>query len=186
MKTEIDKFDKDYHEQVLDDFRNRLIECNFEVPKIIARIAIDPSFINGILELTHIRHKTKKNVIVIELLTLVIPIDLAIIKVYASDDSFLEINIGIPTKKGYRSKNRELEDFIVDQNLNLTSESIEKMKKYVFDFKIWEGKIVRNYKNSRNDNYRPGREKYNGAYGFDDDTIDNAFEGDPENYWNID
>jgi hypothetical protein len=29
-------------------------------------------------------------------------------------------------------------------------------------------------------------EKYNGAYGFDDETIDNAFEGDPENYWNID
>ena len=28
--------------------------------------------------------------------------------------------------------------------------------------------------------------KYNGAYGYDDNTIDNAFEGDPENYWNID
>ncbi len=28
--------------------------------------------------------------------------------------------------------------------------------------------------------------KYNGAYGFDDNTIDSAFEGDPENYWNID
>lgn len=28
--------------------------------------------------------------------------------------------------------------------------------------------------------------KYGGAYGFDDDTIDSAFEGDPENYWNID
>jgi hypothetical protein len=29
-------------------------------------------------------------------------------------------------------------------------------------------------------------DKYNGAYGYDDNTIDNAFEGDPENYWNID
>lgn len=28
--------------------------------------------------------------------------------------------------------------------------------------------------------------KYGGAYGYDDDTIDSAFEGDPENYWNID
>ncbi|WP_163401507.1 hypothetical protein [Flavobacterium fluviatile] len=28
--------------------------------------------------------------------------------------------------------------------------------------------------------------EYNGAYGFDDDTINSAFEGDPENYWNID
>ena len=29
-------------------------------------------------------------------------------------------------------------------------------------------------------------DKYNGAYGFDDNTIDSAFDGDPENYWNID
>lgn len=34
-------------------------------------------------------------------------------------------------------------------------------------------------------------DKYNGAYaqdiaGYDDDTIDTAFEGDPEAYWNID
>ncbi|WP_026710053.1 hypothetical protein [Flavobacterium filum] len=28
--------------------------------------------------------------------------------------------------------------------------------------------------------------EYNGVYGFDDDTINSAFEGDPENYWNID
>lgn len=30
------------------------------------------------------------------------------------------------------------------------------------------------------------RSKYNGAYGYSDDAIDSAFEGDPENYWNID
>jgi hypothetical protein len=29
-------------------------------------------------------------------------------------------------------------------------------------------------------------QKYNGAYGLNDPTIDSAFEGDPENYWNID
>ena len=29
-------------------------------------------------------------------------------------------------------------------------------------------------------------DKYNGAYGYDDNTIDDAFEGNPENYWNID
>ena len=29
-------------------------------------------------------------------------------------------------------------------------------------------------------------EEFNGAYGFDDDTINDAFEGDPSNYWNID
>lgn len=36
------------------------------------------------------------------------------------------------------------------------------------------------------DDNRPSYEKYSGAYGYDDDTIDSAFEGDPENYWNID
>lgn len=29
-------------------------------------------------------------------------------------------------------------------------------------------------------------DKYNGIYGLDDDTIDSAFEGDPDAYWNID
>lgn len=37
----------------------------------------------------------------------------------------------------------------------------------------------------REDNSKSYRE-HNGAYGFDDDTINSAFEGDPENYWNID
>lgn len=36
------------------------------------------------------------------------------------------------------------------------------------------------------DDYSPNYDKYGGAYGYDDDTIDSAFEGDPENYWNID
>jgi hypothetical protein len=29
-------------------------------------------------------------------------------------------------------------------------------------------------------------DKYKGAYGYDDDSINSAFEGHPENYWNID
>lgn len=36
------------------------------------------------------------------------------------------------------------------------------------------------------EDYSPSYDKYGGAYGYDDDTIDSAFEGDPENYWNID
>ena len=38
---------------------------------------------------------------------------------------------------------------------------------------------------SRYDEYISSYEKYNGAYGLDDQTIDSAFEGDPSNYWNI-
>jgi hypothetical protein len=37
-----------------------------------------------------------------------------------------------------------------------------------------------------NDDWESSSEKYGDAYGYDDDTIDSAFEGDPENYWNID
>jgi hypothetical protein len=33
---------------------------------------------------------------------------------------------------------------------------------------------------------KPSYEKYNGYNDFDDDTIDNAFEGDPEATWNVD
>lgn len=40
-------------------------------------------------------------------------------------------------------------------------------------------------RNSNNDG-SVSYEKYNGVYGLDDNTIDGAFEGDPENYWNID
>ena len=36
------------------------------------------------------------------------------------------------------------------------------------------------------DDYSPSYDKYNGAYGLDDNSIDSAFDGDPENYWNID
>jgi hypothetical protein len=36
------------------------------------------------------------------------------------------------------------------------------------------------------DDFELEYDKYDGAYGYDDDTIDNAFNGDPENYWNID
>jgi len=36
------------------------------------------------------------------------------------------------------------------------------------------------------DNSKSGYEKYGGYNGYDDGTIDNAFEGDPENTWNVD
>jgi hypothetical protein len=37
----------------------------------------------------------------------------------------------------------------------------------------------------------PTYDRYNGSYaqdieGYDDDTIDNVFDGDPDAYWNID
>lgn len=37
-----------------------------------------------------------------------------------------------------------------------------------------------------NDNYGSSYEKYGGYNGWSDDVIDDAFEGDPENTWNVD
>ena len=39
---------------------------------------------------------------------------------------------------------------------------------------------------SQDDSYSPSYEKYNGYNGWDDDTIDQAFDGDPEATWNVD
>lgn len=46
----------------------------------------------------------------------------------------------------------------------------------------------KSHTNNHTNHYTINRsyEKYNRAHGFDDDTIDSAFEGDPDNYWNID
>ncbi len=54
-------------------------------------------------------------------------------------------------------------------------------------FSIYNSSQYYNYDNYDDyDDYDKSYSKYGGAYGYDDDTIDSAFEGDPENYWNID
>lgn len=65
-------------------------------------------------------------------------------------------------------------------------------KNHYLEYYVIGIETLKNY--NRDDNLRSNfniendcqYEKYNGAYGFDDDTIDSALEGDPENYWNID
>lgn len=51
--------------------------------------------------------------------------------------------------------------------------------------------IVKEYKLRNNDfppddTYRSTYDAYNNAFGYDDDAIDDAFNGDPSNVWNID
>lgn len=48
-----------------------------------------------------------------------------------------------------------------------------------------EKESIENLKNDQN-SINPKFSKYGGVSGLDDDTIDDAFEGDPDNYWNID
>jgi hypothetical protein len=81
----------------------------------------------------------------------------------------------------------------------ISDEAITEIKEIKPDFTITEEgkqKLADKYSTWENeqeqddyddyDDYSPSYEKYGGAYGYDDDTIDSAFEGDPENYWNID
>jgi hypothetical protein len=69
------------------------------------------------------------------------------------------------------------EDFLsslkADEKLFGVGESVSNNEEYEIDYIDY-------------DDFGPSYDKYGGAYGFDDDTIDSAFEGDPENYWNID
>jgi hypothetical protein len=64
--------------------------------------------------------------------------------------------------------------------------SDEGQSKLTEKYETWESQQQDNDDNDDYDDYSPSYEKYGGAYGYDDDTIDSAFEGDPENYWNID
>jgi hypothetical protein len=81
----------------------------------------------------------------------------------------------------------------------ISDETITEIKEIRPDFKIteegkqkladkystWEYKQQQDDYDDYDDN-SPSYDKYGGAYGYDDDTIDSAFDGDPENYWNID
>ena len=49
----------------------------------------------------------------------------------------------------------------------------------VFESRTWSES------NSSDYDYDYSYEKYNQAHGYDDDSIDNAFEGDPDNCWGI-
>jgi hypothetical protein len=64
--------------------------------------------------------------------------------------------------------------------------SEEGQSKLTEKYETWESQQQDNDDNDDYDDYSPSYEKYGGAYGYDDDTIDSAFEGNPENYWNID
>jgi hypothetical protein len=55
----------------------------------------------------------------------------------------------------------------------------EKIK--MINFEKYENKLI-----LKDDFDYMSQDKYQGKYGYDDNTIDSAFEGDPENYWNID
>lgn len=77
-----------------------------------------------------------------------------------------------------------------DKSLNFHIET--KLDKNLYIEYYVTGIVKKEYDDDENIEYDPNNdieystEKYNGAYGYDDSTIDSAFEGDPDNHWNID
>lgn len=185
MKIIVDNFDKEKHQLALDKFQHRLEKYEYQFSSKLSRVAIEPLSINGINDLIHIRHKKEKNTIIGSYLRIAVAIDKTSLKVYDQNNICIDVLVGISTKKGYRSKLRRFEEFIVNQNLCLSTKSLNKMESFVYKFKRFEEDFSRKF-NKPNEDSQLSYEKYGGAYGFDDTAIDNAFEGDPENYWNID
>ncbi|MBK8143390.1 MAG: hypothetical protein IPK57_22040 [Chitinophagaceae bacterium] len=93
--------------------------------------------------------------------------------VYEDDKIVKDLNLRVVRTIDFNSK------LPSNQKLELTSPSIHKN----FHNDDYDGHYDRH---EYDDNSRPSYEKYNGYNGFDDDTIDQAFEGDPEATWNVD
>jgi hypothetical protein len=104
---------------------------------------------------------------------------------YDESSHILSLRIGEAIEKIFAEKGKEgIKDYLL---------ALEKMMKQSTMGKEEDSVLndLENYNRKFNvfDDYdynRHSYEKYGGAYGYDDDTIDSAFEGDPENYWNID
>jgi len=87
----------------------------------------------------------------------------------------------IPNIDRFKSFNELLENIDLGNNrFEFSPETLQKHKK--------KSKIgISNTNRSTSiDDEVPRYEKYGGYKGFDDDTIDNAFDGEPMNTWNID
>ena len=83
-------------------------------------------------------------------------------------------------------------DLFLDENLKIEYDYLEALEINLIKIELLDMWTKQNdeqyWDNDYGDynNYSPSYKDYGGAYGYDDYTINSAFEGDPENYWNID
>lgn len=140
MKVISDKFDSIKHKETLVEFYNYLLEKQIPINAPIKRIEIYPESIAGITELLHIKHKTMLNAYTGNILQIVIKIGVSKIKVFCEDNTSSELETGIKTPKGYKQKS-DFDEFIfldVNQNLHLTTDSINIIKPFIHRFKVWK------------------------------------------------
>lgn len=136
-KTVIDNFNQEENKTALLKFRNRLIGLGYNVNSEIKYIIVDSLSLASVEEVYNVQHKKIKNLIIGNKLTVCIPVHLATLKVYFENERIIEIQTGLPTKKGYKSKRQFLEFFEVNQNLILSTDSIIRMIDFTHNFKVF-------------------------------------------------
>ena len=176
MKVIRNTFDPEAHEQALQSFNLRLKALGYNTPDHIAKVVIDPNSIAGVDELFQIQHDEKPNTIVGNILLIVVAIDKTILKVYFQEGDPIDVPVGNPTKKGYRSKYRDFERFAVNEQLALCTKALGEMEKFVHAFKKWDPQNVVPSKPLSS------QRRKGDVYGYPSDL----FGGDPSSYWNID
>ena len=129
----------------------------------------------------------------VEMLRYLISIDFTFYQIWQEpQDSFYKSNINLTCcKKQYLISNHivDTEFKILDSELKIKSFletnplliSSNYNRSFISDEDVNEDELE-----DDNDETELNYSKHGGAYGYDDDTIDSAFDGDPENYWNID
>lgn len=97
---------------------------------------------------------------------------------YHENGTISSLRIGLALEKTFAKKGK--------QGINEYLLSLEKAMKQ--NSSNQNDKVEMDYDDSydQDDNYGSSYEKYGGYNGYDDDTIDDAFEGDPMNTWNVD
>jgi hypothetical protein len=142
MHSKISEFDKVKHKAALDLFQDKLMQWGYEFITPLKHVTIDPKYVAGMYDFYHIRPASDasgKQFIGNEL-DVVIRIDKSNLIAHFEDDTSLVVKIGRPTKKGYKSKEAEFEQFTVNQNFHLTTRALDQMSGFVHDFKIWGGR----------------------------------------------
>lgn len=176
MKVIKNTFDPEAHDKALDSFKQRLKMCGYPTSGNIDKVVVDPHSIAGMLYLFHIEKDEQPNVITGNVLVIAVAIDMATIKVYFKEGEQIELPVGVPTKKGYRSKQRDIERFAVNEQLALCTKALGEMEKFVHAFKKW------NPQNVVPSKPLSSQRRKGDVYGYPSDL----FGGDPSSYWNID
>lgn len=132
-----DSFNKVKHSLILEKAETRLKECDINLTYPITRITISPDSIQYMDSLVYVQSK-KGDMIIRNDVSITVDVRNFYINIHDTNNAKTLVELGTPTIKGYKSKVWELEDFVIDQNLNISTDSIEKLIKFIHPFKIWK------------------------------------------------